>query len=327
MGASKLCGDDQVPFPGSPAQGSVYSRWWLVFSSSPAAVAIPSAKVTRLNRPLASDSTMADSIREGSSIQEQVITTANVFVEVKSLDAAVNEVVDLTQAADGTIDAQSIYRQNGSASAMMTVRVPSDGLTSFLADIEELGTVRSTDINSQDVTLEVIDIQARITTLEGSINRLRELQQQATSVSDLVAVEAELANRQSELESLTARRDYLANQVELSTAYLTLSEEETGPATSPDFLGGLQRGWDALLTLGAGVVTGVGFLLPIAAVVACPSSSYLELFVSVARGGIKDHECALEKNCRNGDCRSIDMGTFSLRRQRINIVRARKHPE
>ena len=226
------------------------------------------AESYEIEPPLASDSTMADSIREGSSIQEQVITTANVFVEVKSLDAAVDEVVDLTQAADGTIDAQSIYRQNGSASAMMTVRVPSDGLTSFLADIEELGTVRSTDINSQDVTLEVIDIQARITTLEGSINRLRELQQQATSVSDLVAVEAELANRQSELESLTARRDYLANQVELSTAYLTLSEEETGPATSPDFLGGLQRGWDALLTLGAGVVTGVGFLLPIAAVVA-----------------------------------------------------------
>ena len=217
--------------------------------------------------PLASDSTMADSIREEGSIQEQVITTANVFVEVKSLDAAVDEVVERTQAADGTIDAQSIYRQNGSASAMMTVRVPSDGLTSFLADIEELGTVRSTDINSQDVTLEVIDIEARITTLEDSISRLRELQQQSTSVSDLVAVEAELANRQSELESLTARRDYLANQVELSTVYLTLSEEETGPATSPDFLGGLQRGWDALLTLGAGLITGIGFLAPTAAVV------------------------------------------------------------
>ena len=217
--------------------------------------------------PLASDSTMADSMPQEGSIQEQVITTANVFVEVESLDTAVDAVVDRTQAAGGTIDAQSIYRQDGSASAMMTVRVPAEGLDPFLAAVGELGEVRSTDINSQDVTLEVIDIEARITTLEDSISRLRELQQQSTSVSDLVAVEAELANRQSELESLTARRDYLANQVELSTVYLTLSEEETGPATSPDFLGGLQRGWDALLTLGAGLVTGIGFLAPTAAVV------------------------------------------------------------
>jgi len=217
--------------------------------------------------PLASDSTMADAIGEEGSIQEQVITTANVFVEVESLDTAVASIIDRTQEADGTIDAQSIYRQNGSASAMMTIRVPSDGLNSFLADIDGLGTVRSTDINSQDVTLEVLDIQARITTLEDSISRLRELQQQSTSVGDLVAVESELANRQSELESMTARRDYLANQVELSTIYLTLSEEETGPATSPDFLGGLQRGWDALLTLGAGLITGVGFVAPTAVVV------------------------------------------------------------
>ena len=217
--------------------------------------------------PLASDSTMADSVREESSIPEQVITTANVFVEVESLDTAVDAVVDRTQAAGGTIDARSIYRQDGSASAMMTVRVPAEGLDAFLAAVEELGEVRSTDINSQDVTLEVIDIQARITTLEDSIARLRELQQQSTSVTDLVAVEAELANRQSELESLTARRDYLADQVELSTVYVTLSEEETGPATSPDFPGGLQRGWDALLTLGAGLVTGIGFIAPSAVVV------------------------------------------------------------
>jgi len=217
--------------------------------------------------PLASDSTMADSIREESSIPEQVITTANVFVEVEALDTAVDMVIDRTQAAGGTIDAQSIYRQDGSASAMMTARVPAEELDAFLAAVEELGEVRSTDINSQDVTLEVIDIQARITTLEDSIERLRELQQQATSVTDLVAVEAELANRQSELESLTARRDYLADQVEMSTVYLTLSEEETGPATSPDFLGGLQRGWDALLTFGAGLVTGIGFIAPSAVVV------------------------------------------------------------
>ena len=95
---------------------------------------------------------------------------------------------------------------------------------------------------------------------------MRDLQSQASSISDLVAVEAELANRQSELESLTGRRDYLANQVELSTVYIWMDQRDTGAALTPDFLGGLQRGWDALLTLGAALTTAVGFLLPTALV-------------------------------------------------------------
>lgn len=216
--------------------------------------------------PAATESMRADSPIDSSAAvtQPQVITTATMVVDVPALEPAVDSAVSLTQQARGSIDSRSVYRNDGAASATMTLRVPANDLDEFLADLAELGSVRSTDINSTDVTLEVIDLEARITTLEDSITRLRELQQQSTSVSDLVVVEAELANRQSELESVTARRDYLTNQVDLSTVYLSMFETESGPSISPDFLGGLRSGWDALLTLGAGVITGLGFIAPTA---------------------------------------------------------------
>ena len=206
---------------------------------------------------------------EGTSapvVDQQVIQTANVSLEVEDVDQAVNGVETQVEQLGGVVQSRSINNYDDDASAYMTIRIPAQDLNSFLDGLPEFGTVINSTVDAQDVTLEVIDLEARISTLEASIERLRDLQRQATSVADLVAVESELATRQSELESLTARRDYLANQVDLSTVFLSMDQDDTGAALSPDFLGGLQRGWDALLTLGAGLVTGVGFLLPLAIV-------------------------------------------------------------
>lgn len=197
---------------------------------------------------------------------EQVIRTAQVSVEVDDVDAASATIEESAARNDGFVQNQSINNFDGDSVANFTVRIPVVNLEDFLSEVSELGEVRNQTIDAQDVTLEVIDLEARISTLEQSIARLRELQQQAQSVADLVAVEAELASRQAELESLTSRRDYLANQVNLATVYVVLDQRDVGPGLSPDFLGGLQRGWDALLTLGAGLITAAGFLLPTAVV-------------------------------------------------------------
>jgi hypothetical protein len=196
----------------------------------------------------------------------QVIQTANVTIEVDDVDNVVTNITANVDARDGFVQSRSVNRYDNDANASMTIRIPAADLESFIASLANEGEVLTSTIDAQDVTIEVIDLEARISTLESSIDRLRELQAQATSVADLVAVESELATRQSELESLTARRDYLDNQVDLSTVYLWIDQVDSGAALTPDFLGGLQRGWDALLTLGAGLITGVGFLLPTALV-------------------------------------------------------------
>ena len=200
-------------------------------------------------------------------IAPQVIRTASAYLEVESVDTAAGEIVEATAAAQGTVDSQNISRGDDWTSASFTLRIPEVGLDAFLDNLALIGDVTSLDVSAQDVTLEVVDIEARIQTLEDSIERLRELQRQTTSLADLVAVESELANRQAELESLSARRDYLANQVALSTVYVSLAERAVGPSLTPDFLGGLQSGWDTLLTLGAGLITALGFILPTAILV------------------------------------------------------------
>lgn len=203
---------------------------------------------------------------ESMPSEQQIIRTANVSLEVDDVDESVLSITANVDAVDGFVQSRSLNRYDNDATASMTIRIPAAGLEDFLVLLADEGEVVTSTIDAQDVTIEVIDLDARISTLEASIDRLRELQQQATTVADLVAVESELANRQSELESLTARRDYLANQVDLATVFLWIDQVNTGAGLTPDFLGGLQRGWDALLTLGAGLITGLGFVLPTALV-------------------------------------------------------------
>ena len=226
---------------------------------------------------MASDGTSAP------AVDQQVIQTANVSLEVDDVDQAVNGVEAQVEQLGGVVQSRSINNYDDDASAYMTIRIPAQDLNGFLDGLPALGRVINSTVDAQDVTLEVIDLEARISTLEASIDRLRDLQRQATSVADLVAVESELATRQSELESLTARRDYLANQVDLSTVYVSMDQVDTGAALRPDFLGGLQRGWDALLTLGAGLVTGVGFLLPLAIVGAAIAAVIIVIVRAIRR--------------------------------------------
>ena len=197
-----------------------------------------------------------------SRANQQIIRTAYVSVDVDDVATGVSAIADLTADLEGQLQSQSVQGTSEDSSANMTVRVPASNLDALLASIDTLGEVTSSSVDAQDVAVEVIDLEARITTLEESIDRLRDLQGQATSVADLVTVESELSARQAELESLTARRDYLMRQVEMSTAYISLTTTTTGPRVTPDFLGGLERGWNSLISLAAGLITLGGFLKP-----------------------------------------------------------------
>ena len=136
-------------------------------------------------------------------------------------------------------------------------------MDAFVTDLSQLGTVISVSINAQDVTTQVVDLDARIQVLQTSIDRLKVIQEQAASVADLVAVESELASRQGELDSLTAQRTYLGQQVAMSTLTVSISPiTELTSSTAPGFLAGLQNGWSAFLALIAFLITSAGFLVP-----------------------------------------------------------------
>lgn len=203
-----------------------------------------------------------------------IIRTAYLSMRVPSVPDAIDEVRALVAQRDGVISSESLSSGSPGGFATITAQVPADDLTTFLDEVGSLGTVDTLDVTAQDVTTQVIDLDARIAVLESSIARLTDLLDQAERVEDIVAVESELSARQAELDSLTSQRDYLAEQVALSTVTITLTPvTQVADVDSPGFLSGLQTGWSAFIALIGFAITALGFLVPfliVAAIILIP---------------------------------------------------------
>ena len=158
------------------------------------------------------------------------IITMNVDAETDDLDSALSRLNTALAEASGYIQDQNIY--NGSAyysgrryrSASLTLRIPTDSLDGFQADVASLANVTSSSRSSEDVTLQYVDTESRITALKTEQDRLMELLSQAETMADLLEIESRLTQVRSDLESYTSQLNVLENQVDYATMYLNLSE-------------------------------------------------------------------------------------------------------
>ncbi|MCU1411180.1 MAG: hypothetical protein JWR04_1887 [Rhodoglobus sp.] len=205
----------------------------------------------------------ADQVAAGD---RQVITTGWVTITVDDPTDAAADAVRITEQSGGRIDGRSEYApkdDTDNGSATLTLRIPSAKLTEALDQLRKLGTVEEVSLNSSDVTMTTQDLDARITALSASVDRLLALLANATDTDTLIQLETAISDRQAQLESLESERRYYADQVSLSTVTLNLVTVFEGPVAQPvSFLDGLAAGWAAFVAFFAGLLVALGVLLP-----------------------------------------------------------------
>lgn len=153
----------------------------------------------------------------------------------------------------------------------LVIRVPVAEFDETMSQIEDVAKLRSSSRHSEDVTTQVIDIEARIRAQSASVERIELLLARARSIRDIVAIEAQLARRQADLDSLKSQQAWLADQTSLSTVTVLIEQERGRTGKREDdtgFLAGLARGWDGLRALVTGAATLAGLVLPFALLLA-----------------------------------------------------------
>ncbi|MFF1878531.1 DUF4349 domain-containing protein [Leifsonia sp. NPDC058230] len=204
------------------------------------------------------------------SSNRDIVTTGTVSLTVADPIAAADAATGAVERAGGRVDSST--EQPGTAGekagATLVLRIPAERLSTTLSTIKRLGTVNSVSLKSDDVTTRSRDVDARITALQTSVDRLLALMSSATTTADLITIESTLSARQAELDSLTAQKAALDDQVDMSTITLELHAKGTVAAPAPaSFWSGLGTGWDALVATLGGVLVALGVLLPWLAVV------------------------------------------------------------
>ena len=190
----------------------------------------------------------------------QVIHHVDVTVAVDDVGAAAQRAATLAQTSGGFVADEST---DGDESATLTLRVPSEGHTEVVGQLEQLGNVRERNRSAEDVTEDVVDVEARIASQHRSIDRIRVLLDQANDIDDVVRIESELAQREAELDSLLQRQEELSGLTALATVTVTFVSTAEDEADL-GFLTGLRGGWDAFVEAAKVATAIIGAILPFA---------------------------------------------------------------
>jgi hypothetical protein len=189
----------------------------------------------------------------------EIVYTVDLTVEVDDVAAAVRQAATMAASAGGFVASETTEGDNAS----LTLRVPTQTHTDIVTRFEDLGEVRNRFRSAEDVTEEVVDVEARIASQRRSIERIRALLDQAVNIQDVVRIESELATREAELDSLLRRQEELAKLTALATVSVTFVA--TGSAdddANVGFTSGLRGGWNALVDAARVAMAIVGALLP-----------------------------------------------------------------
>jgi Domain of unknown function (DUF4349) len=126
-------------------------------------------------------------------------------------------------------------------SGEISLRVVPQDLNNLLAHVQTLGKIAQHTTQREDKTTQIVDTEAKIKNLTTFRDNLRAmLAKPSATVRDLVEIQKQLTDTQSELDSETAQRKILANETEKIEMELSFRVEGSGSST------GFRQIWNAL---------------------------------------------------------------------------------
>lgn len=192
-------------------------------------------------------------VREARGLSYSDLATSNrLTVKNASLDIVVDNLLEtisaisvLTRARRGFVVSSQIGGEGINQFGWISVRVPADELESTITQIRSLAVrVTGESTSTQDVTEEHIDLKSRLQVLEETLDQYLRLLDRAKNVEDILKVQKEATNIQSQIEQIKGRINYL--ETTSATSLLTISLQ---PSTNPDPL--VKPGWNPLETVKA----------------------------------------------------------------------------
>jgi archaellum component FlaC len=157
----------------------------------------------------------------------QLIKTADLSLKVKSIEPALAEVRNLVKQTKGDIYNFEDQKPNDAEShhqVSMEIKVPQTQLDDVLAKFGKLGTITNQKVKAEDVTTQLVDIDARLKNLRQEETMISKIMERAGSVKDVLGVSKELSRVRSEIESIDATQKSLRGRVAYSTINLQLEE-------------------------------------------------------------------------------------------------------
>ena len=108
--------------------------------------------------------------------------------------------------------------------ASYTLRIPADRLNEFFTRVSSVGTITGESLSSEDVTLQYVDVESRLSALRLQEERILALLAEADDLQYVLDIERELSDIRYSIESYTSQLKQLDSLISYSTVSIQLSE-------------------------------------------------------------------------------------------------------
>jgi len=218
------------------ADANVSNEMWQAGeTASPAPAAWPEEEALSYDWTTASSPDSYFGTTATTQQQRHIIQTAWVELETEYFDDVITSLRQLAPLSEGYVESEQLSGHRWRVFTI-TLRIPSPNFYTVLTHVEGLATTRNSSQQSEDVTDQFYDTNARLETRRIEENRLLALIQEAENVHDLLELERRLSNTRLHIETYATRLTNLAGRVAYSTIFVTVTdivEEEIIVAAGP----------------------------------------------------------------------------------------------
>jgi hypothetical protein len=237
------------------------------------------AAATATTAPAASDAgrTPGDVVVPTSP---QLVVKADLSVEADDVGATADRAVEANAGLGGSTFSSSIQLTDAPKASLVLKVLPAN-LTAFVDAVKKLGRLTAQSQDTEDVTNQIIDVDARVTTARASLNRMREFLAKATTVAEAAAAETEVTHRETELEQLLAQQSSLTGRVAMVTVTLTITQPlapVVAPSKPPSVVDALHNGGRVTWMILHGLLVGLAWSAPLVGVALIPGTPLLVLW-------------------------------------------------
>lgn len=164
------------------------------------------------------------------STNRKIIETIELSLQTKKFDELIENLNSEIDKLGGYIEASEIRGREMDSTdtrwATITVRIPAKKSKAFSKYISKNSVVVSRSVSTEDVTLQYVDMESRVSALEAEKTAFEKLLENAKKVEDIIAAREKLTEVIYEIESLKSQLRTYDNLVEYTTVTINIDEVE-----------------------------------------------------------------------------------------------------
>jgi hypothetical protein len=191
-----------------------------------------------------------------------LVRTSRIVLTTPAFTKARTSLEDILKRHGGHLAGLTINSSADSGQVLQsTLRVPATQLDAVMAEIRKLGRVETEQQGGEEVTQQMIDLQARLANAQHTEQRLVDILSRSTGkIADVLAVEKEIDRVRGEIERMEAEHKGLTDRIAFASLDVIINEEyqaRLGGASSSTF-GRLRNSAVEGFRLVGGSLTAVG---------------------------------------------------------------------